>query len=119
MAFARVGCQLNGCCAGRASDRFGLYLPNHRGEWQRRVPMQLLEGTLALAILALVVDEWRRLPFQGAVFLIVAGLYATGRLVLESLRERPAGEGPFTLQHGISLVIMIAAFGGLAVCWPG
>jgi phosphatidylglycerol:prolipoprotein diacylglycerol transferase len=49
MIFTKVGCLLNGCCAGRPTTApMGLYLPNFRGIWCRRVPTQLLEAGLAL-----------------------------------------------------------------------
>ncbi len=48
MIFTKVGCFLNGCCAGRPTTaRLALYLPNHRGKWCQRVPTQLLEAGLA------------------------------------------------------------------------
>jgi phosphatidylglycerol:prolipoprotein diacylglycerol transferase len=118
MMFTRVGCLLNGCCAGRPVRFFGVNLPNHRGEWRRRVPTQLLEGAFAAALLVLALVAGPRLPFDGALFLLAAGGYASGRLALESARERVGGEGPFTTQHGISLLIMAIAFSGLAALWP-
>lgn len=119
MMFTRVGCLLNGCCAGRPVRFFGVNLPNHRAVWRRRVPTQLLECGFAAALLVLVLIVEPRLPFDGALFLIAAGGYATGRLLLESARERGSDEGPFTTQHGISLLIMAIAFTGLAAFWPG
>jgi phosphatidylglycerol:prolipoprotein diacylglycerol transferase len=39
MMFTRIGCLMNGCCAGRPSrTRLGVYLPNSRGIWERRIP---------------------------------------------------------------------------------
>lgn len=118
MIFTRVGCQLNGCCAGRPTRIFGVNLPNHLGVWRRRVPTQCLESAFAGVLLLAALRVWPELPFRGALFLLVAGSYATGRMVLESARERTAGEGAFTVQHGISLLIMIASFTGLSVLWP-
>jgi phosphatidylglycerol---prolipoprotein diacylglyceryl transferase len=118
MMFTRVGCLLNGCCAGRPVRFFGVNLPNHRGVWRRRVPTQLLECGFAAVLLTLALVAGPRMPFDGALFLLAAGGYATGRLVLESARERVDRVGPFTTQHAISLVIMAIAFTGLAVLWP-
>jgi phosphatidylglycerol:prolipoprotein diacylglycerol transferase len=118
MIFTRFGCLLNGCCAGRTVRTFGLNLPNHLGVCRRRVPTQVLEAAFAAVLLFAALSAWPRLPFPGALFLLVAGSYATGRMVLESARERAAGEGAFTVQHGISLFIMVAAFTGLSVLWP-
>ena len=119
MMFTRIGCLLNGCCAGRPVRFFGVNLPNNRGVWRRRVPTQLLECGFAAALLAVGLVLAPRLPFDGALFLLASGGYATGRLVLESARERVGSEGPFTAQHGISLLFMAIAFTGLAALWPG
>jgi phosphatidylglycerol:prolipoprotein diacylglycerol transferase len=118
MIFTRVGCLLNGCCAGRPSKVFGVYLPNYLGVWQRRVPTQILEGVFAGILLVVARVTGPALPFSGAVFMLVSGSYASGRLPLESTRERKPDEGPFTVQHGISLFIMAVSFGGLWALWP-
>ncbi len=103
--FTRIGCSLNGCCAGRPT-RWGFRLPNHAGVWERRAPTQLLEALLALLLLAGAVLAWRHRPFPGAVFLGAAGAYAVGRLGLESLRERPAESRRLTIHHVLSLVLI-------------
>ena len=90
MAITRIGCLLNGCCAGRPTEsRFGLWLPNVRGEWCRRVPMPLIESTWGLALLAAAFAIWPYRPFDGAVFLFLIVGYTTGRLVLQTWREEP------------------------------
>jgi phosphatidylglycerol---prolipoprotein diacylglyceryl transferase len=118
MIFTRVGCLLNGCCAGRPVRRWGVYLPNHLGVWKRRVPTQCLEAAWAAVLLVGAVAAWRRLPFPGALFLLVAGGYATGRLVLESAREHDPGAATFTVQHAISLLIATVSFVTLTIRWP-
>jgi prolipoprotein diacylglyceryltransferase len=97
--------------------RFGLRLPNKRGEWRRRAPTQILEGALALALLALGLRAWPALPAPGALFLLLAGGYGSGRLVLETLREHPPGVRSFNVQHAISLGIAIVSFTSLAMLW--
>jgi phosphatidylglycerol:prolipoprotein diacylglycerol transferase len=116
MIFTRVGCLLNGCCAGRPVKRWGVRLPDSRGVWERRVPTQCLEALWAVLLLGGAVLAWNRLPFPGAVFLLVAGGYATGRLGLESARERQ-GAGRFTAQHAISLLIVAVSFATLTIRW--
>jgi len=118
MIFTRVGCLLNGCCAGRPTALFGVNLPNHLGVWRRRVPTQVLEGVFAAVLLAAAVMVWPSLPFPGALFLIIAGSYAVGRLPLESAREHEPGEGPFTVQHAISILMIAVSFTGLWILWP-
>src|SRR5262249_34070419 len=64
MTFTRVGCLLNGCCAGRRSESWvALSLPNHRGEWARRLPVQLFEASWAIVLLIIAMLTWRHLPF--------------------------------------------------------
>jgi len=119
MIITRVGCLLNGCCAGRPSHSWlTLYLPNHLGVWDRRIPTPCLEAALAGVLLAGAVWAWPRLPFPGALFLLVATGYATGRLVLESARERRAGLSRFTIHHGISAAVIVSSVAVLAVRWP-
>jgi prolipoprotein diacylglyceryltransferase len=117
MTFTRVGCLLNGCCAGRPVRTFGLMLPNTRGEWRRRVPAPILEIALAVALLMLGLRARPLLPAPGALFLLVAGGYAVGRLALETLREHPADTPAFNIQHALSLAIAVASFALLAMLW--
>ena len=116
MTITRIGCLLNGCCAGREVRRFGVTLPNQRGEWRKRVPTQILEGALALAPLALGWRAWPALPAPGALFLLLAGGYASGR-VLETFREHPPEARTFNVQHAISLGIAVVSFTRLAMLW--
>jgi phosphatidylglycerol:prolipoprotein diacylglycerol transferase len=90
MIFARVGCLLNGCCAGRPTEsRFGLILPDSRGVRVRRVPTQILEaGTAAgLLLVDLLVLGSHRAP-PGFVFAGSLGTYALARLFFQPLRQR-------------------------------
>jgi phosphatidylglycerol:prolipoprotein diacylglycerol transferase len=119
MTFTRVGCLLNGCCAGRPTRTWaGVNLPDSAGVRLRRFPTQLLEAGWAGVLLAAAVAVWRRLPFPGALFLCVAGGYGAGRLVLESLRDRPAGARRLTLHHVLSLAAVASSLATLAAGWP-
>jgi prolipoprotein diacylglyceryl transferase len=91
LILTRIGCLMNGCCAGRTTTGpLGLWLPNVSGEWQRRYPTQLLESAWAGVLLALSLAFVARnaLPFEGALFIAVVGLYCAGRLALEATREQ-------------------------------
>jgi phosphatidylglycerol---prolipoprotein diacylglyceryl transferase len=89
MAFARVGCLLTGCCAGRpTTGRFGLVLADSRGVRTRRVPTQLLEGAVALVLLAATAVAAATEPPPGALFAGALGAYSFARLFLQPLRER-------------------------------
>ena len=105
MVFTRVGCLLNGCCAGKTSDSWiAMELPDKYGVWSRRYPTQLLEAMWAAVILATGVSIWSSLSFEGALFIFIAAGYAGGRLVMESMRD--VGATRFTVHHAISLFII-------------
>jgi phosphatidylglycerol:prolipoprotein diacylglycerol transferase len=119
MIFARIGCLLNGCCSGRASNVwFSLYLPNHQGVWERRIPSQCLESAWAAVLLVSAILLRQRMPFPGALFLSVCCVYPAGRLILETFREPEGGSSRFTMYHAISVVIMVLALVTLSVKWP-
>lgn len=114
MIFTRIGCLMNGCCAGRPSGMWcSLYLPNRRGVWAKRIPTQLLEATWASILLSSAVSVWPQLPFRGALFLFVTAGYGCGRILLESARDgRPAGKR-FTINHAISLLLIVVSLAAL------
>lgn len=112
MVFTRIGCLLNGCCAGRESDSWlALYLPNLRGEWRSRYPTQLLESAWAAILLATGLALRTSLPFNGALFIYIAAGYALGRLAMESMRD--LGPRKFTIHHAISLLIIAVSLAAL------
>ncbi len=119
MMFARIGCLLNGCCAGRPSGAWGaVYLPNHMGVWERRIPTQCLEAGWAVVLFVSAIMVWRWLSFPGALFLLATAGYASGRLLLESLRELDPGAARFTIHHAISVVMIVASIAALTAYWP-
>jgi len=118
MAFTRVGCFLNGCCAGRPSDAwFALFLPDHHGVWQRRVPTQIMEMTFAMTLFgtALILRSYS--PFPGAMFCLVVATYGLGRSYLESLRDDETGGRDKTIMQATSVLLVVAALAGLAFVW--
>jgi phosphatidylglycerol:prolipoprotein diacylglycerol transferase len=109
MIFTKVGCLLNGCCAGRpTTGRLAMYLPDIQGVWCRRVPAQLLEAGLAVLILVSLLGLWPRLPFAGARILFALGAYAVGRWWLESTREDIESLGSMNLHQAISVILLLA-----------
>lgn len=119
MVFTKVGCFLNGCCAGRpTTSRLAWYLPNHRGIWRRRLPTQLLEAGLAATLLLGLVGMWNRFPFAGARFLYTVAIYSIGRWWLEATREEVETIGPFGLHRAIALGLVAACLASFAVMWP-
>jgi phosphatidylglycerol:prolipoprotein diacylglycerol transferase len=118
MMFTRVGCMLNGCCAGRPSKgRFSLYLPNDAGIWQKRIPNQVLEIFCAAALLMLDIGMWRRTPFPGALFLVALLGYCGARLVLEWGRERRNHSRQFGVAYAMSIVFVLTSMCALALNW--
>ncbi len=119
MMFTRIGCFLNGCCAGRpCSNLFSMRLPDHRGHWEERIPTQLLEGVWAAIVLSSALLLWPHLPFSGGLFIFLSAGYAAGRLALESLREEKTPGRRFTVQHAISLLIIVLSLAALTVVRP-
>ncbi len=118
MAFTRVGCFLNGCCSGRPSDAwFALSLPDHHGNWQRRIPTQLMEMALAIMLFGTALALRSHAPFPGATFCGVLAGYGAGRMYLESLREDETGGRDKTAMQTTSILLVIAALIGLAFVW--
>jgi phosphatidylglycerol:prolipoprotein diacylglycerol transferase len=116
MVFARIGCLLNGCCAGRPTEAwFGLCLPDTREIWRRRFPTQLLEAGLAGLLLLASVGLWHRLPFDGALFLFNLAGYSLGRCWLESTLESPPRIKGVALYQAISIVLAGLSVSGLVL----
>lgn len=114
MIFARIGCHLNGCCAGRASRSWAaLYLSNHLGVWDKRIPTQLIEIGWLVVILIGAMHVWQGKPPPRVLFLLVVIVYASGRLAMESMREREPGEDGITRNHVLSAVMILLASGVL------
>lgn len=112
----RFGCLANGCCAGRVTTgRLGLWLPGQGGRWERRIPTQLLEAGWAAVVLAGALAVRADLPFTGDLFALVVAAYATGRLLLEPLREGDGGSAGRTTNLAISAALLAAAAAILAV----
>ncbi len=119
MIFGRIGCLLEGCCAGRRSNAFvAAKLPNQRGVWARRVPTQCLEAGWAGVLLIAALLMRQKMPFEGALFWALLAGYAAGRLVLVSMREPQPGGGWLTLQHGVSAGLVLLSLVMLVSGWP-
>jgi phosphatidylglycerol:prolipoprotein diacylglycerol transferase len=110
MIFTKVGCLLNGCCAGRpTTGRLGFELPDHRGVRARRLPAQLLEAALALLLLGAAVIAWPHLPIGGSLFLLTVAGYATGRALLEGTRATIDRWRGFSINRVISAGLTAAS----------
>lgn len=104
----RVGCAMNGCCAGRPTDGpLGVWMPDVHGVWARRYPAPLLEAGWVLVLLAGVVVVGSDLPFAGARATGVVALYAVGRAALGATRATTARARRAGL--AVSAVLLVAA----------
>ncbi|MBW3579250.1 MAG: prolipoprotein diacylglyceryl transferase [Actinobacteria bacterium] len=87
LAITRVGCLMNGCCVGRATQGwYGVVLPDVHGRWERRIPTQLLEITFAIVMLAIVLTVQPHVEVDGVIFAAVVGSYTLARFATRSLR---------------------------------
>jgi phosphatidylglycerol---prolipoprotein diacylglyceryl transferase len=109
MVLTRVGCLLNGCCSGRATEgRFGMVLPDAGGVVQRRIPTQLLEAGMGASVLAAVSFIPTDAP-PGSVFLSAVVGYSLGRLVLQGTRERDARVRGLSTQRAAAVAFVAVA----------
>ena len=119
MICTRVGCLLNGCCAGRRTDgRIGLWLPDHAGRWERRYPVQLLELGAAVILLAGSAALLAIGPPRGTVFVFALVGYAAARFAVDPLRERPnrdAAGRPVALATFLACSLLAAGLGWLVM----
>ncbi len=87
MVLTKIGCHLNGCCAGRPTTAWwGVQLRRDGGRF-KRTPAQLLESALALTLLVTLLAASTHLPFDGALFWWASLGYAASRFVLEGMRD--------------------------------
>jgi phosphatidylglycerol---prolipoprotein diacylglyceryl transferase len=118
MIVTRAGCFLNGCCSGRPTDGWwGVRLPDHRGVWRRRVPLQALEAVWGLAVLAGACGVWSRRSGGGAVLLFTLGAYGAGRILLEPLRDETDRLTGMSVHRTISTGFVVVALGALLIAW--
>ncbi|MCG8431347.1 MAG: prolipoprotein diacylglyceryl transferase [Candidatus Omnitrophica bacterium] len=82
-AIGRIGCFLNGCCAGRESV-FGLYFPVHQAVL---VPVQLYASLFLVAIFVLLRIVQERPHREGDVFFAYLLCYGILRFFLEFWRS--------------------------------
>ena len=112
MMVGRFGCLLGGCCAGRPTNsRWGLWSSDRR-VGVRRVPVQLLESSLAGVVAALAFFGVILFGTSAGGLVFVAGVaaYMAGRQLLFPLRgiPRTTAHGPMVILGSASLVSLAA-----------
>jgi phosphatidylglycerol:prolipoprotein diacylglycerol transferase len=120
MVFAKIGCLLNGCCAGRPIAGFpGIVLTDHHGVRANRIPSQLLEAAWALLLLAGIGGLRTLTPPPGSLILATVAGYGAGRIVLESTRDGIDRLRGWSLHGAISVALVILALGAFVGRWLG
>ena len=84
-AIGRIGCLLNSCCYGRATDSlFGVYFP---GEVFARHPTQIYSSLSLLSIFVILrILQAKKVKIPGQIFLLYCLLYSAIRFSIEYLR---------------------------------
>jgi phosphatidylglycerol---prolipoprotein diacylglyceryl transferase len=114
MAVGRVGCFFAGCCAGRpTASRWGVWSSDqHRG--MRRLPTQLLELTLALAVgLAALAVVLVHGPANGAILVGATAVYTLlrqGILLLRAERRKSLVGPPLTAAAAAVVLLADVAY---------
>lgn len=107
-AIGRIGCFLNGCCYGRASDiPWAVHM-----EGADRHPVQLYESAVNFAIYALLLAAFFKRRKDGMVFAIYLLLYAPARFILDYFRgDSPSVYWGFTGAQWVAAALF--AFGAM------
>ncbi|MFA7576892.1 MAG: prolipoprotein diacylglyceryl transferase [Candidatus Muiribacteriota bacterium] len=84
-AIGRVGCFLNGCCYGKATDTCGIVFPN-LGDGLKRYPTQLFESFFLVFITIFTVWFDKKKKYNSQLFVIYIGLYSIFRFINEFFR---------------------------------
>lgn len=118
LAFTKVGCFLNGCCAGRLSRGWlAIVSRNERGILGRRAPAQLLESAVAVVILLGAFAFWNQMPFDGAIFLAALGSYCVARFSLERARESSDTVGKVNTNRVIAAALVTISTASFMIFW--
>ncbi len=108
IALGRIGCYLNGCCYGIASDFCGVKFP---GMSQAVLPTQLFEAFWCALLLVglLLAERWKR--FEGYTFALFLLGYAVFRLWVETVRDDSQVEILFRLTAGRITISQVLSAG--------
>jgi phosphatidylglycerol:prolipoprotein diacylglycerol transferase len=116
--FLRIGCLLNGCCRGRATQsRFGWVARDASGVIARRVPVPFWEAAWAATLLVGAILVVGRMPFPGSLFASTLGAYAAGRFFLDFARDAPRHHAGLTVAQWLSAVLALLSLVSMAVGW--
>ncbi len=118
IAFARIGCYLNGCCWGKmCSERFPFHVAFPEGSYPADFyhradvplyPTQFISSFNALTLFVVLSLVFRRRKFDGQVFCLLGILYALTRFLIEFLRNdtEPVLLGVFTQAQTVGMLLL-------------
>lgn len=115
-AIGRVGCLLNGCCYGKATNLpCGITLPGHASSVH---PTQVYESIFLIFIFLILKVGEEKTHKPGKIFVLYFLLYALGRFLVEFCR----GDNPnvflnFTFSQAVSAILFIISL-SLLLFWP-
>ncbi|NPV52492.1 MAG: prolipoprotein diacylglyceryl transferase [Firmicutes bacterium] len=108
-SIARIGCFLNGCCYGVASN-IPWAIACAAGDATRRHPTQLYAALGSLVIFAILMSLRGHRRFPGFLMFLYVGLYSILRFVVEVFRDVPRFAGPLSIAQVASVIVGFAAF---------
>lgn len=107
-AFGRIGCFLNGCCAGKACDLpWAVKFP---GEQVAVHPVQLYEAVFNFALFFFLLFLYQRRKFRGQIIAIYFLLYSAGRFVFEFFRVHEIEWAGLSSNQWVSVGLFAAGF---------
>ncbi len=122
LAFARIGCFLNGCCPGKVTDSFfGVTFPpdSYAGYFfpgAKLLPTQLFSSLAGLVIFFLLILLERFKTFEGFTFWLMLAFYSAWRFVIdffryyeESMIFARLGNISFSQNQVLSLLIFLVS----------
>jgi phosphatidylglycerol:prolipoprotein diacylglycerol transferase len=112
-AIGRIGCFLNGCCAGRSTSApFGVVFPGAAGPV---LPTQLIDSAANLLIFATLLHFAVRGRLRpGVLWWLFLVLYGVSRFFVETLRTNPPLAFGLTQAQLVSVPVVVAGVAGLA-----
>lgn len=113
-AFGRVGCFLNGCCAGKACDLpWAVRFPD---SIEAVHPTQLYEAGFLIGLFLTLYFLYPKRKFDGQISLCYFAFYAVGRFFLEFFREgNPTWHG-LTVNQWMSIGLFAVSILFILLC---
>lgn len=122
-AFARVGCFLNGCCAGHACNLpWAVRFPHGELPNVPVHPTQLYSIVSSLILFAILKKLHGKFPARGHLFATYLALYSVSRFLMEFTRAGATGRlmqsVPWmTVGQFASIAIFVVAVAAIALTW--